>query len=93
MTGLTGRQEAHRDSDTVQRFLGLAIMFHRYYDISCFLSCFNISCDLDNLLQGVTSINDRFIPSCLNQLFKKDYIFFTVFRDRKHHLFATDDGS
>ena len=40
-------------------------------DISLFVSCLDILVSLDNLLQGIASINDRFYLPCLDQSIEK----------------------
>jgi hypothetical protein len=51
---------------------GFVIMFHRYDDISLFVSFVNISVSLDNLLQRIASIYDGFQLFRFNKLFEED---------------------
>ena len=56
----------------LQRFMGLAVLFHRDDDIALFVSCFDIPVSLDNLFQRIASINDWFYLSRFNQLFEEE---------------------
>jgi len=47
-------------------------MFHCYDYISLFVPSFDIPVSLDDLFQGIASINDRSYLSRLNKLFEED---------------------
>ena len=49
-------------------------MLHRYDDISLFMPLFNIPVSLDNLFQRISSVDDRFYLTRLNQFFEEDQI-------------------
>ena len=49
-------------------------MIHGYDDIPLFMSFFNIPVSLDDLVQRIAPVDDRFDLSCLKQFFKEDKI-------------------
>lgn len=51
---------------------GFAMMFHSNDDISLFVSFFDIPVRLDDLLERIHPVNDRFYLPRLNQLFEED---------------------
>ncbi|GHO99931.1 hypothetical protein KSF_099790 [Reticulibacter mediterranei] len=57
-----------------QVLLSMFMLLHSNDDISLFVPLVNIPVSLDDLLQGITSINDRFDLACFNQFFQEDEI-------------------
>ncbi len=55
---------------TIAGGLSPAIMFHRNYDISLFMPLLDIAVRLDDLLQRINPVYDRFELARLNQFFE-----------------------
>ena len=53
---------------------GVLVLLHRNDDISLFVPLVNIPVSLDDLLQGIASINDRFDLARFNEFFQEDEI-------------------
>src|ERR1700730_13033421 len=53
---------------------GVIVVLHSNDDVSLFVPLVNIPVSLDNLLQGIASINDRFDLARFNEFFQGDEI-------------------
>ena len=66
-------------------------MFHREHNVARFLACFNIPGSLDDLLQGVRSINNWLVFTCLNKLFEKYHVFLKALWSPKILIIESED--
>ena len=67
---------------------GLVIMPHNYDYISYFLPCLDVPVSFGNLFQRIASIYYWSKLSCLNKLFEKKNVFFSLFWNRKYNFFS-----